>query len=54
MAFNFGEVVELVDTTDLKSVDYSKSCGFESRLRYQMKKNGIFPEKKNRIRVDET
>ena len=47
----FGEVVELVYTTDLKSVGGTRHAG--SSPAFATKKNGIFPENENESEVDD-
>tara|TARA_B100000131_G_scaffold270361_1_gene270166 strand:+ start:129 stop:287 length:159 start_codon:yes stop_codon:yes gene_type:complete len=48
---NFGEVVELADTADLKSAEHLAHAG--SSPAFATKKNGIFPETKIEINVDD-
>ena len=51
MCLNFGEVVELADTADLKSAEHLAHAG--SSPAFATKKNGIFPETKIKTNVDD-
>ena len=52
MRLNFGEVVELADTADLKSAERIAHAGSSPAFATN-KKNAIFPEQEDKTNVDD-